>query len=47
VEVEVPAGTPPMVRLGTEQGSVGRIILGTTHPTVPQLELRVRFAVER
>jgi hypothetical protein len=47
LEIEVPAGTPPIVRLGTAQGAVGRITLGTTHPTVPELTLGVQFVVER
>jgi hypothetical protein len=47
VDVEVPAGTPPMVRLGTSQGDEGKIVLTTTHPTMKELALGVRFAVER
>jgi hypothetical protein len=47
VEVEVPPGTPPMVRLGTAQGEQGRVVLGSTHPTVREVSLDVRFSVER
>jgi hypothetical protein len=47
VEIEVPAGTPPMVRLDTAQGEEGLVVLKTTHPTIPELTLGVRFAVER
>ena len=47
VEIEVPAGTPPMVRLDTAQGEAGRVVLKTTHPKIPELVLGVRFAVER
>jgi hypothetical protein len=47
IEVEVPAGTRPMLRLGTAQGEAGRIVLKTTHPKIPELVLGVRFAVER
>jgi Protein of unknown function (DUF1573) len=47
VEVEVPAGTRPMVRLDTAQGDEGRVVLKTTHPTMGELVLGVRFAVER
>lgn len=47
VDVEVPAGTRPMVRLGTAQGEEGRIVLNTTHPNIKELVLGVRFAVER
>jgi hypothetical protein len=47
VEIQVPAGTRPMVRLGTAQGEEGRVVLSTTHPTIKELVLGVRFAVER
>jgi hypothetical protein len=47
VEIEVPAGTRPMVRLDTAQGEEGRVVLNTTHPTIKELVLGVRFAVER
>jgi len=47
VEIEVPAGTRPMVRLDTAQGEAGRVVLKTTHPKIPELDLGVRFAVER
>jgi hypothetical protein len=47
VEIEVPAGTRPMVRLGTAQGEEARVAISTTHPTIKELVLGVRFAVER
>jgi hypothetical protein len=47
VEIQVPAGTRPMVRLGTAQGEEGRVVLKTTHPIIKELMLGVRFAVER
>jgi hypothetical protein len=47
VDIEVPAGTRPMVRLGTSQGEEGKIVLTTTHPTMKELALGVRFSVER
>lgn len=47
VEIEVPAGTRPMVRLGTDQGEAGRIVLSTTHPKIKELAIGVRFTVER
>jgi hypothetical protein len=47
VEIEVPAGTRPMVRLNTAQGDEGRVTLKTTHPTIKELVIGVRFAVER
>jgi hypothetical protein len=47
VELEVPAGTRPMVRLDTAQGEEARVVLKTTHPTIKELSLAVRFTVER
>jgi hypothetical protein len=47
VEIEVPAGTGPMVHLDTAQGEAGKIVLSTTHPKIKELSLGVRFAVER
>jgi len=47
IEIVVPPGTPSMVRLGTEQGKDGRITLTTTHPTLRELVIGVRFSVER
>jgi hypothetical protein len=47
LEIEIPAGTRPMVRLNSSQGEAGRIVLSTTHAKVKELVLDVRFAVER
>jgi hypothetical protein len=47
IEIEIPAGTRPMVRLNSAQGELGRIVLSTTHAKVKELVLDVRFAVER
>jgi hypothetical protein len=47
VEIEIPAGTRPMVHLDTVQGEAARIVFSTTHPKVKELSLSVRFAVER
>jgi hypothetical protein len=47
LEIEVPAGTRPMVRLDTVQGEAGQVLLKTTHPTTKELALSVRFAVEK
>jgi hypothetical protein len=47
VTIEVPAGTPPMVRLGTSQGDEGRVVLRSTLPDAPKLTINVRFAVQR
>jgi hypothetical protein len=47
LEIEVPAGTRPMVRLDSIQGDAAKVVLSTTHPTVKELSFSVRFAVER
>jgi hypothetical protein len=47
VEIEIPAGTRPMVRLDTSQGEGGKILLSTTHPKIKELAIGVHFAVER
>jgi hypothetical protein len=47
MDIELPPGTRPMVRLATAQGDEGKIVLKTTHPTMKELALGVRFAVER
>ncbi|HEX4412563.1 MAG TPA: DUF1573 domain-containing protein [Lacipirellulaceae bacterium] len=47
LEIEIPAGTRPMVHLDTAQGEPGRIILSTTHPKTKELAVEVQFAVER
>ena len=47
IEIEVPAGTRPMVHLDTAQGEPGRIVFTTTHPKVKELSVDVQFAVER
>jgi hypothetical protein len=44
--VAIPAGTPPMVRAGEDQGGEGEIVLGTTHPQTGEVKLRVQFAVK-
>lgn len=44
--IRIPEGTRPVNHLGSEQGKLGEILLTTTHPQVPQLRIRVRFAVE-
>jgi hypothetical protein len=44
--ISILPGSPTMNYLGEGQGKFGEIILETTHPQVPQLHLRVRFAIE-
>jgi hypothetical protein len=46
ISVAVPADSPVCSHLGGSQGSLATIDLETTHPQVPKLRLRVRFAVE-
>ncbi len=47
VDIEIPPGTRPMVHLDTAQGDAGHIVFSTTHPTIKELSLGVKFAVER
>jgi hypothetical protein len=47
VDIEIPAGTRPMVHLDTAQGDAARIVFSTTHSKIKELSLAVRFAVER
>jgi hypothetical protein len=47
VDIEVPVGTRPMIRLDTAQGEAARIVFSTTHSKIKELSLPVRFAVER
>ncbi|NOZ41193.1 MAG: DUF1573 domain-containing protein [Planctomycetes bacterium] len=44
--VEVPAGTSPIVRLGEPVSSDAHIVLRSNHEEIPDIRLRVRFAVE-
>lgn len=46
LEVLIPSNTPPMTYLGGDHYPLGRILISTTHPQIPQLEIKVRFAVE-
>jgi len=43
--IEVPAGTQPMVWLGKPASTDATIVLATTHPETPEVQLRVHFAV--
>ncbi|HEX3600713.1 MAG TPA: DUF1573 domain-containing protein [Lacipirellulaceae bacterium] len=47
LDIEIPAGTRPMVRLYTAQGEPARIVLTTTHPKIKELSVEVLFSVER
>lgn len=43
--VEVPPNAAPGSHLGTADSKAGRIVLKTTHPQFPEIEIEVRFAV--
>jgi len=44
--ITVPTDCPAINRLGTAQGPYGEVRLKTTHPSQPELAIRVQFAVE-
>lgn len=45
--VEIPPGTAPVNRMGgANRDDYGRVIIATTHPEAPRLQILVRFAVE-
>lgn len=45
--IEVPRGSPRVNFLGSKRvGRVGQITIETTHPQIPQIIVRVRFAIE-
>lgn len=46
LRVEIPSTSPSIIRLGTDVAPAGSIVLETTHPDVPEFEIKVRFAVE-
>jgi len=46
LDVRIPPGAPPGAHLGPPEGELGRIVLETSHPHAPRLEIGVRFAVE-
>jgi hypothetical protein len=43
--IRIPPGSEPAVHLGSGEGEPGRIVLRTNHPQLPELRMRVRFAV--
>lgn len=43
--ISIPAGSPTCNHLGSQQGKLGRIVLETGHPDVPELTIPVRVAV--
>ena len=44
--IQIPTGSRPANHLGSRQGRLGEILIETNHPQVPQLRIRVSFAVE-
>jgi len=46
MKIRIPKGSPPADHLGSEQGRLGRITLETNHPSAPQLQVLVRFAIK-
>jgi hypothetical protein len=46
LRVEIPKDAPPVKRLGTADGPAGMIIIGSTHPTVSRIPIKVRFTVQ-
>jgi hypothetical protein len=47
LEIELPPGMKPMIRLDTEQGDRGKVVLSTTHPKIKELSIGVQFAIGR
>ena len=45
VTIRVPPGVAPAAFVGGDRGQYGRVVLETSHPKVPRLEIRVRFTV--
>ena len=45
LRIRIPRGTPPADYLSTDKTKTARIKLATHHPTIPPLEIHVRFAV--
>lgn len=47
LHIEVPPGAAPVNLMGgSENNDYGKILVGTTHPEVKELQILVRFAVE-
>lgn len=46
LDIEIPAGSRLINRMGTEQAKMGQIIIGTTHPDIKKIPIYVKFAVE-
>ena len=46
LEIEVPPGSRLVNRMGSDQAKFGKIVLESTHPTVKEIPINVKFAVE-
>ncbi len=46
LDVAVRKGSRQVIRLGSKQGGLGRILIETTHPAAKELLIRVKFAVK-
>lgn len=46
ITIEIPPGSPAANHLGTSIGRLGEVVLKTTHPDVPEMTLRLQFAIE-
>jgi hypothetical protein len=44
--IRVPQGSPPGVHMNRQDSRPGRIILHTTHPQVPEINIQVEFTVQ-
>jgi len=47
LSIQIPPGSPPVNCLGGEHGRPAEILIDTGHPEIPQLHIRVRYAVEQ
>ncbi len=47
LEIEIPPGLSPAIRLGTEQGPYGEVVLGIkNHPSVKEIRLKLKFVIK-
>lgn len=46
LEIEIPPGSSPAIRLGTDQGPYGEVVLGIkNHPSVKEIRLNLKFVI--
>ncbi len=46
LEITIPPDSPSVVRVGSNRGPLGKIILETTHPDLKEIEIKVSFIIE-